>query len=701
MLPLRPLHAVFLLGLTLVAGSVQGRVEHLLPRPKRVVLRDDAAPFVLGRSVSLRGDTANVVLRAFVDKYLSVDSLAPGGAVVVVEMVGSDEGEGYEGSLRALGVKGVEECCLWGYPCEAYELSIGGDSIRIRAKTEVGVCRAAQTLFQLAEGERERQELEPCLIVDWPSFPLRGLMHDVGRCFIPLEELRHEIDLLSLFKVNTLHLHLTDDIGWRMEVRRYPQLTAATDVGDVGQRQYYTQEELSGLEHYARKRGVTIIPEIDMPGHSMAFERAMGHSMQSPQGREELRHILSELAETFPLAPYLHIGADEQAIVDSTFLPSMAEAVRLSGKRVVVWNPVRGVRLRAGSFADMTQMWSTAGKAVEGIPNIDCRYNYINHFDTFADIVGIYLSNIYGVWEGTPEVAGTITAVWNDRQPASVLDIIRQNNIYAAVLASAERAWVGGGYGYIEQRGVVMPPDTSAAFAEFCDWERRFLFHKAHTLRGEPVPYVRQTNVHWLVTDAFPNGGDPMAILPPDTLGPQSTYTYEGRCYGTHPASGAGIYLRHTWGGIVPALMASPELGTTSYAWTYVYSPCEQTVGALVEFQNYSRSEADPAPSQGQWDRKGSRLWLNDEELLPPLWLGDAEQGSRLLPLLNENCSSRPPLRVHLRQGWNKVFIKLPYVDAQGIRLNKWMFTFVLVSLDGSAAMPDVVYSPVPRPIGL
>ncbi|MCD7721890.1 MAG: family 20 glycosylhydrolase [Prevotellaceae bacterium] len=673
------------LAIILAALSHQaafGKAEHLLPVPKNIAVTEGATCFKLGRPIALRCDSSCLVL----DQFIKTFSRGKGEprAMISVRFVDDIQGSG--------------EKPLAGYQREAYSLRVSADTVEILALNLVSLTRAAQTLWQLSEGwESGEEALEPVSITDWPAFPVRGFMHDCGRSYIDTREILHEIDLLSRFKVNTFHFHLTENQAWRMQIIAYPQLTAAeTMARDSGR--VYTQDECTNIERYARARGITVIPEIDMPGHSEAFERAMGHAMQTEEGKTELKRILAEVAAAFPLAPYIHIGADEQQITDPTFLPEMAETVRRLGRKVVVWNPIRGVDIAAQDFCDMTQMWSTAGKFVPGKPNIDCRYNYINHFDCFADLVGIYKSNIYYQQAATDEAVGTITAVWNDRPMPSQSDILRQNNFYACVLASAERAWKGGGEEYIEQGGVTLPPEGSDVFKEFADWERRFLFHKGHSLADEPIPYVKQTNVRWLITDAFPNGGQADIILPPDTLGPQPYFVLGADTFRIRQATGAAVYLRHTWGGIVPAFFSDPQIGSTAYAWTFVYSPREQTAGALVEFQNYSRSEAAPAPFPSQWDRKGSRLWLNDEELLPPEWLGDPSGASREQPLLNENFSARKPLEVRLRKGWNKVFLKLPYVPAPGVRLNKWMFTFVLTDPEGRNALEGITYDPAPSP---
>ena len=578
---------------------------------------------------------------------------------------------------------------LHGYPDEGYRLLITEDEIRIQAAHAMGFLRGRQTLAQLMESTGG--PLPTCEIHDWPAFKLRGYMHDVGRSFISIDELRKEIDLLARFKVNTFHWHLTEDHAWRLEIKAYPQLTAATTATRFPG-QIYTQEECRELEAYAAERGVILIPEIEMPGHSGAFERAMGHSMTTAQGRQEMEIILQEVMETFPRAPYIHIGADETA-VSTDFLNAMADIIHKAGKKVVTWNPINTAI--QPSFSDMNQLWSSRGTAISGIPAIDCRYNYINHFDVFADVVGIYKSSIYYAPQGNEDLAGAITAAWNDRKMPAEADIIRQNNLYANVLATTERAWRGGGQHYIEQGGTRLPNDGEE-YEAFADWERRFLFHKHHALADEPIPYVRQCNVRWLITDPFPNDGDKDAVFPPEQA-LEERYSYDGHTYHTHLWTGAGVYLRHTWGDMVPSGYPGGSTHTTAYAWTYVYSPVEQDAGALIEFQNYGRSEQEQAPDEGRWDRKGSRLWLNDEELMAPVWDNTDKHIDHEADLLNENLAGRDAYPIHLMAGWNKVFMKLPYNPDGGVRLSKWMFTFVITDTEGRDALDGLVYDPLRR----
>ena len=668
--------AVIAVAMCLPAATM-AKITHLLPKPQQIEAQSGSA-FTLGRAVAITDPTNSTALQKFFTD--NGCTIATDGAPVTVTLVSS--------------IEGAYDYPLAGYENEAYTLEITADAINITAVTKTGVIRAAQTLTQLAEGYEGTPALEALTMKDWPAFKLRGYMHDVGRSFIEIETLKKHIDLLARFKVNTFHWHMTENQAWRFEVKAYPQLTSDAAMTRFPGK-YYTQEQCRELQDYAKERGVIVIPEIDMPGHSQAFKTAMGHSMQTDQGVQELQVILEEVAATFPDAPYIHIGADEETISYPNFLKIMTDKVHSLGKKVVVWNPINGVTITTSIGADMTQMWSSRGAVVNGMPNIDCRYNYTNHFDVFADLVGIYKSNIYYTDKGNENVAGTISAPWNDRKTPTEVDIIAQNNFYANVIASAERAWIGGGKQYIEKGGTTLP-NSGEEYEEFADWERRFLFHKANSLKDEPIPYVKQTNVRWRITDPFPNGGDMNASFAPETEGLKESYTVNGTTYGTGIATGAGIYLRHTWGNnTVPTYYGSTNhSNSTAYAWTYIYSDKEQIVGAQIEFQNYGRSEKDTAPDAGKWDRKGSRIWLNDTEILPPTWDNTGVSINNEVDLKNENFTARKPVQVTLKQGWNKVFIKLPYVGASGVRLNKWMFTFVLTDLEGKNAVDGLIYSP-------
>lgn len=585
-------------------------------------------------------------------------------------------------------VPSIEEARLNG--AEAYRLSVSNKRIKIEAVTEQGVYWAMQTLRQLERKKGKRSSVAGCEIVDWPAFRIRGFMQDVGRSYISMEELKREIEILSQFKINVFHWHLTENQAWRLESKIFPMLNDSVNTIRMPGK-YYTLEEARDLVDFCKKHQVLLIPEIDMPGHSAAFVRAFRHDMQSPEGMKILKLLLDEVCETFDV-PYLHIGTDEVEFTNPHFVPEMVAYVRSKGKKVISWNP--GWHYKPGEI-DMTHLWSYRGKAQPGIPAIDSKFHYLNHFDVFGDIVALYNSRIYDQAEGSEDIAGTILALWHDRLIDNEWNLVIENGLYPNMLAIAERAWRGGGTEYFDGLGTILPPEDTEAFKEFADFEKRMLWHKEHTFKGYPFAYVKQTNVKWNITDAFPNGGDMDKVFPPEQE-LKDTYHYNGNTYGVRQAIGAGIYLRHVWGDMVPAFYADPKENHTAYAYTWVYSPKDQEVGLWAEFQNYSRSEMDLAPLPGKWDYKGSRIWINGHEILPPVWTATHKVKSYEAPLGNENCVGRLPLAVHLNKGWNKVFLKLPIgkFKMDETRLVKWMFTTVFVTLDGEEAVEGLIYSP-------
>lgn len=585
-------------------------------------------------------------------------------------------------------VPSIEEARLNG--AEAYRLSVSNKRIKIEAVTEQGVYWAMQTLRQLERKKGKRSSVAGCEIVDWPAFRIRGFMQDVGRSYISMEELKREIEILSRFKINVFHWHLTENQAWRLESKIFPMLNDSVNTIRMPGK-YYTLEEARDLVDFCKKHQVLLIPEIDMPGHSAAFVRAFRHDMQSPEGMKILKLLLDEVCETFDV-PYLHIGTDEVEFTNPHFVPEIVAYVRSKGKKVISWNP--GWHYKPGEI-DMTHLWSYRGKAQPGIPAIDSKFHYLNHFDVFGDIVALYNSRIYDQAEGSEDIAGTILALWHDRLIDNEWNLVIENGLYPNMLAIAERAWRGGGTEYFDGLGTILPPEDTEAFKEFADFEKRMLWHKEHTFKGYPFAYVKQTNVKWNTTDAFPNGGDMDKVFPPEQE-LKDTYHYNGNTYGVRQAIGAGIYLRHVWGDMVPAFYADPKENHTAYAYTWVYSPKDQEVGLWAEFQNYSRSEMDLAPLPDKWDYKGSRIWINDREILPPVWTATHKVKSYEVPLGNENCVGRVPLAVHLNKGWNKVFLKLPIgkFKMAETRLVKWMFTAVFVTPDGERAVEGLIYSP-------
>lgn len=558
---------------------------------------------------------------------------------------------------------------------EAYHLLITKKGILLEATTPKGMYWGRQTLEQLKTTKNKKIYLPQCEITDWPAFRIRGFMHDVGRSFIPVEELKREISLLSIYKINVFHWHLTENQAWRLECKKYPQLNAPENM-EREKGKYYTLEEARQLVEFCKQHQVLLIPEIDMPGHSAAFERTFKTDMQSEKGTQILKDIIDEVCATFDV-PYLHIGTDEVQFTNPDFVPMMVKYIRDKGKKVISYNP--GWNYKPGEI-DMTQLWSYRGKAQKGIPAIDCRYHYANHFDTYADLVAMFNSRIYNQPEGSDDLAGCIVAFWNDRYIDNTPQLLAENNFYPYMLTLAERAWRGGGNCYFDGKGTLLWEDEPEQLAAFKEFEDRLLWQKNTWLKEVPFPYVRQTQSEWQITDAFPNGGDLNKVFPPEEK-EDSVYQYEGKTYKTRKIIGNGIYLRHVWGTLVPGFYANPQENHTAYATRWIYSPKERKTKLALEFQNYSRSESDLAPRQGTWDYKCSRAWLNGQEIMPPVWKNTNTERSNEITLKNENYMSRPAIDITLKKGWNKLMLKLPVgkFSSKETRLVKWMFTAALV----------------------
>lgn len=224
---------------------------------------------------------------------------------------------------------------------EGYVLSVNSDGVRIEALSGAGLFYGAQTLLQMAADAPEG--MTAVTVKDEPRFEYRGIMLDVSRHFRSKEFVKRQIDLLSYYKINRLHLHLTDAAGWRIEIKKYPRLTQfaawrpqavwkdwwngkreyCEETDPRAQGGYYTQDDIRELVAYAQKHYVTIIPEIEMPSHSEEVltaypELSCTHvpykqsdfCIGNEKTFEFLENVLTEVMELFP-SEYIHIGGDE------------------------------------------------------------------------------------------------------------------------------------------------------------------------------------------------------------------------------------------------------------------------------------------------------------------------------------------------------------------------------------------------------
>ncbi len=210
---------------------------------------------------------------------------------------------------------------------ESYNLVVSENKVELTAATPLGILHGVETLLQLIQEDKHGWIIPAVRVEDRPRFPWRGLMIDVSRHFVPLEVIKRNIDGMAAVKLNTLHLHLSDDEGFRVESRLAPKLQELASDG-----QFYTQDQIRELLSYAREHGVRVVPEFDIPGHAVSWliahpniasasppahlVRGMSDEVRPPidptleETYQVLDKVLGEMASLFP-DPYFHTGGDE------------------------------------------------------------------------------------------------------------------------------------------------------------------------------------------------------------------------------------------------------------------------------------------------------------------------------------------------------------------------------------------------------
>lgn len=311
-------------ALLLSSTAFAQTVPPLTPLPASVTLGKGSFTVANGTAIAVpAGDTAAVAAAKLLVAHVTVERGLTLGAT------------GTSGAIRF-----ERDTSIQG--AEAYRMTVDAKGVRIAASGDRGLLYGAMTLAQLLSpdhGFGKPVKLPALSVEDAPRFGWRGLMLDVARHFQPIEFVYGVVDQMASVKLNTLHLHLTDDQGWRFEVKRYPKLTEIggwrtppSTGGAPGPKVggFYTQEQLKALVAYAAERGVTIVPEIDLPGHAQALVAAYpelgifgDHTEVShdwgvnpylfnpgPKGIAFVKEVLDELMAVFP-GTYVHLGGDE------------------------------------------------------------------------------------------------------------------------------------------------------------------------------------------------------------------------------------------------------------------------------------------------------------------------------------------------------------------------------------------------------
>jgi hexosaminidase len=272
---------------------------------------------------------------------------------------------------------------------QGYQLDVTASTVVVRAQTATGLFNGVQTLRQLLPANVESTSVQPGpwtvpggRIIDYPRFAYRGAMLDVARHFHPVATIKRYIDRIALYKINHLHLHLSDDQGWRIVIDAWPRLATyggSTQVGG-GPGGYYTKAQYSEIVAHAAARHITVVPEIDMPGHTnaaLASYAELNCNGQAPPlytgievGFSSLcttkevtytfvRNVLTELAALTP-GPYLHLGADEANVTPAdqyaAFLNRVQPMVVENGKTVMGWHQL-GASAVQHSANRVVQYW--------------------------------------------------------------------------------------------------------------------------------------------------------------------------------------------------------------------------------------------------------------------------------------------------------------------------------------------------------
>lgn len=377
---------------------------------------------------------------------------------------------------------------------EGYRLVID-DAIHLSARTDVGLLHAVQSLRQLLPAQAQADYRLPRIVInDVPAYRWRGISLDVARSFLPVEYLEKHIDRMALFKLNRLHLHLTDDQGWRIEIKRYPKLVeigGASAVKD-GRAGYYTQEQLKHLVAYAQARGITIVPEVDMPGHVQAALASYNElacddvsNLATYSGVEVgfsvfclekpdivypfVRNVLEEVVAIFP-STEIHVGGDE--IKHPLYADFVARTTRMvddMGRTAIVWEE--------GSVAEMKpnvllQLWNDDyaidAAVAKGHPLIlsPCSYLYIDHGNyagqpgaDWCRKEGVPLKRLYG-FDPAPfkSAVGIEAALWTEFVHT---DASADDHLWPRLAAVGEIAWSPAGQrsydGFVQRMGALRP----------------------------------------------------------------------------------------------------------------------------------------------------------------------------------------------------------------------------------------------------
>lgn len=589
---------------------------------------------------------------------------------------------------------------------EGYTLIVSEKGVEISAGEFSGFFNALQTVRQLIRKDNKKYSMPYCRIKDAPAFPVRGLMLDVGRNYMSVPFLKSVVRRLSHYKINVLHLHLSDDPGWRVEVKKYPELTVETSFWPTRQPgKFYTQEDIKSICDFCDSLNIRVIPEIDMPGHSAAFRKAIGKDMQTPEGMQVLKEALDEIIPLFKDSLF-HIGSDEVHFKMKEFMPEMIRYVRSKGKQVVVWYPGYAPDSNAARMC-----WGEyeAGYSLDkSAPYIDCNGFYMDWMDSQGGVLQTFFQYPCEVPQAGGKALGSEMCVWTDGVISSDERILLQYPFYPTMLTFSERIWRGSRE---KRRDLVanLPAKGTKAWEAFNEFEDRLIYHRDRYFKSIPFAYVKQSEMKWRLIGPFNHHGindtsfEPEKVIKEKYIVRKDTLTWNDTV-----AYGGEIQIRTLYAmfnmhrnqyrlDFLPTVMSSSvgKKDGTCYALTRIKSPKNQEVylmfGLNGMWGHSGGYRSVRAPEHGSWDFSGGDVWLNGIRVLPPSrwpfeslpWTGWGK-GRIEVPLTEEGYFFRPPVKIKLRKGVNEILVRTVFGHWKGDNgQRKWQFCCMPVLWDG------------------
>ena len=480
---------------------------------------------------------------------------------------------------------------------EGYTLSVSPEHIAVSANKPAGIFYGTETIYQLFTAEKiNGKSTTPILIpsvqiVDKPRFPWRGIMLDVGRYFYSVDFIKEYIDQIAMHKMNTFHWHLTEDHGWRIEIKKYPKLTEVSAWRDGTQFTrfkdhinpnphggYYTQDQIRDIVKYAKARYVTVVPEVELPGHTLAvlvaypelsctggpFKMPVSWAIQKDiycAGNEKtfefLENVLSEVADLFP-SPVIHIGGDEapkdrwklcpkcqkrikdeglkdEHELQSYFIKRIEDFLRTKNKKIIGWDEIL-----EGGLAPNAMVMSWRGEE-GGIAAAKQHHEVVMTPNQFT-----YLD----YYQGEPH-----------QEPAAIAGLLTLEKVYSyepipAVLTAKEGSYIRGiqgnlwaEYVHSPEKAEYMTFPRAAAIAEIGwsqrqdkNWEnfkqRMETQYKRYEL--EDINYSKSAYDVWIDSKIDSAANKATVKLKTNSVGHDIRYTIDG----TEPTSQSPKYVK-------------------------------------------------------------------------------------------------------------------------------------------------------------